>query len=436
MYASIINELKSNNSRLFKESVIEREMLNDNQILFEAFNYVYNKLITFGVKQVPIQDIECETTLTWDEFNSVLNNLINRKLTGNAARDTIDELKNKCSIDDWNNWYSAILIKDLKCGVNEKTINKIAKKTKKTNFRIPVFSCQLAEPSEDHLQKVKGLKIIQSKLDGVRVLTLVNPDGNVTQFTRNGNEVTNFPKIKEQFEKMANTLSEPMVFDGEVMSATFQDLMTQIHRKRDIQTDDCCLYLFDIVPLKDFKNEICTITQLQRSNKLFDWFYTVKEIAENIDVLGFELVDLDTINGKERFNEISIKAIDSGYEGIMLKDPEAPYECKRTTSWLKKKPVITVDLAISDFEEGTGKNVGRLGAFVCEGWYGKRYIKVNVGSGFSDEQRDEYWQNKSLLRDHLVEIKADKISQNQDGSYSLRFPRFVCFRDFEVGEKV
>ena len=120
----------------------------------------------------------------------------------------------------------------------------------------------------------------------------------------------------------------------------------------------------------------------------------------------------------------------------MIKSMDAPYLCKRTDSWMKWKPTITVDLKIVGFEQGTGRNADRLGAIICEGDDNGRHICVNVGSGLSDGDRDEYWRSRDLLLGHLVEIQADAVTQNQDGSYSLRFPRFLRFRDFEAGEKV
>jgi DNA ligase-1 len=127
-------------------------------------------------------------------------------------------------------------------------------------------------------------------------------------------------------------------------------------------------------------------------------------------------------------------AIAGGYEGIMLKDPKAGYKCKRSVSWLKLKPFIEVSLTVVAVEEGTGKNIGRLGALVCEGVDDGRTISVNVGSGFSDDQRIAYWASRVLGK--IVEVRADAITQNQDGSYSLRFPRFLTFRGFENGEKL
>jgi len=129
-------------------------------------------------------------------------------------------------------------------------------------------------------------------------------------------------------------------------------------------------------------------------------------------------------------------AVAGGFEGIMIKSMDAPYECKRSDFWMKWKPTISVDLNIVGFEEGTGRNLGRLGAIICEGEDNDRRIHVNVGTGFSDALRDEYWISRDQLLGHLVEIQADAVTQNQNGTYSLRFPRFLRFRDFEAGEKV
>jgi len=107
-------------------------------------------------------------------------------------------------------------------------------------FSIPLFECQLAHDGANHESKVAGNKLIEVKLDGVRVLTVVYPDGRVDQYSRNGKELVNFPHIKAQFASIAGSLSEPTVFDGEVMSSSFQDLMRQVHRKSDVNAQGCC----------------------------------------------------------------------------------------------------------------------------------------------------------------------------------------------------
>jgi DNA ligase 1 len=105
-------------------------------------------------------------------------------------------------------------------------------------------------------------------------------------------------------------------------------------------------------------------------------------------------------------------------------------------AWLKQKPFIEVSLQIVAVEEGTGRNLGRLGAVICEGTDDGKLIKVNVGSGFTDSDRREYWDSKDSLIGQVIEVRADAVTQNQDGTYSLRFPRFMRFRGFKAGEKI
>jgi DNA ligase-1 len=344
-------------------------------------------------------------------------------------------MMNTATKAEWNGWYRRILIKDLRCGTSEKTINKVVEK-KWPQYAVPVFSCQLAHDSANHETKVIGKKYIEVKLDGVRVLTVVYPNGQVDQFSRNGKELVNFEHIKNQISKIANQFTEPMVLDGEVMSSSFQDLMKQVHRKSDVEANDAVLHLFDIIPLKNFEQGGWDKGQEERSELVYKWHKTNKGALLNVAVVGHELVDLDTNEGKKRFKEINQLAIDGGYEGIMIKDPNAPYECKRTASWLKLKPFIEVSLTVIAVEEGTGKNIGKLGALVCEGVDDGRRILVNVGSGFSDDDRSVYWANRKEVVGKIVEVRADAITQNQDGSYSLRFPRFLRFRGFDNGEKI
>ena len=227
-----------------------------------------------------------------------------------------------------------------------------------------------------------------------------------------------------------------MVFDGEVMSSSFQDLMKQVHRKSDVQSNDAILNLFDVLTLAEFEQGFSDTTQIRRSEILADWHRVYETALPNVQVVGQELVDLDTAKGQARFKMINTQAVAGGYEGIMIKDPRAPYECKRTTAWLKLKPFIEVSLEVADVEEGTGRNVGKLGALVCSGTDDGREIVVNVGSGFSDSDRDSFWTSRSRVLGQIVEVRADAVTQNQDGTYSLRFPRFLRFRGFEVGEKI
>jgi DNA ligase-1 len=153
------------------------------------------------------------------------------------------------------------------------------------------------------------------------------------------------------------------------------------------------------------------------------------EDLSSLETMSHIIVDLDTDEGNKELKTYANDMVEAGFEGIMIKDLEAPYECKRNLFWMKWKPTITVDLEVIELEEGTGRNEGRLGALVCQGTDDGKLIKVNVGSGFSDNQRSEFWGCSEDVVGETAEVLCDAISQNQDSTYSLRFPRFVRFRD-------
>ena len=431
----VISDLENHPSRLNKEAIVLVQAEAGNTEFFAGLNLAYNAMITFGLKQVKEKTDEDGPGINWDTFNGVAQRLRNRDLTGNDARDAVAALSKQATKRQWNDWYRRILIKDMRAGFSENTVNKVVEK-KYGQYAIPVFSCQLAHDSANHESKVTGSKFIEVKLDGVRVITVVYPDGRVDQYSRNGKELVNFPHVKEQLVKIAGQFTEPMVLDGEIMSGSFQDLMKQIHRKSSATANDAVLNLFDALPLTEFELGESATTQEARSEWVYKWHKANASVLPNVTVVGHELVDLDTPAGQKRYKEINAQAIAGGYEGIMLKDPNAGYKCKRSVAWLKLKPFIEVSLTVTAVEEGTGKNVGKLGAFVCEGIDDGKDIVVNVGSGFSDDDREAYWTARDEVVGKVVEVRADAITQNQDGTYSLRFPRFLRFRGFDNGEKI
>ena len=437
----VIAKLEADNSRLAKEKILLEAMNEGLDEFFEGLRMCLDKLYTFGVKQVPTKDdVISAQGCKWEVFKELAEKLNKRELTGHAARDAINLVMSSATAEQWNGFYRRILIKDLRCGVSEKTVNSVAKKNKYGKYMVPVFTCQLAHDSANHEKKLVGEKMLEVKLDGVRVVTIVYPDGKVDMFSRNGKEFTNFGHIQEELSAVVKTSPPPypVVLDGEVMSENFQDLMKQVHRKESVNAKDAVLNLFDFLPLEDFKKGVWDKSQTVRTQMLKAWYEQHKTNLNVVTVLDHEIVNLDTPEGQKTYTDVNKRAVQGGYEGIMIKDINAPYECKRSHAWLKLKPFIEVSLEVKDVEEGTGRNKGKLGALVCEGIDDGRHIKVNVGSGLSDGDRDSYWVHRSRLPGNIVEVRADAITKNQDSdeTYSLRFPRFMRFRGFDLGEKL
>ena len=432
----IIARLEADNSKLAKQAIVLEAMQEGLDEFFEGITMALDPLVTFGVKQVPTRsDVLTGQGLDWATFKVLAEQLRKRELTGHAARDAIELAMGVATTEQWNGFYRRVLIKDLRCGMSEKTVNKVAKDF--PQYAVPIFGCQLAHDGANHPKKMTGMKQIEVKLDGVRVLAVCK-GSKVELFSRNGKQFHNFPHIIEEIEAVLAAKPAPYdcVLDGEVMSADFQDLMKQLQRKDGKKATDAVLHLFDFIPLTDFLAGSWDKPQTTRSNYVKYWVMENESVLQHVQACAWEDVDLDSKEGQERFVELNKKAVDGGYEGVMIKDVDAPYECKRSHAWLKAKPFIEVTLEVVDVEEGTGRNEGRLGAVVCSGEDDGKNIRVNVGSGFTDDNRSVFWSGRNALIGQLVEVRADAVTQNQDGTYSLRFPRFKTFRGFEVGEKL
>ena len=442
--ADWIRDLESSDSRLHKESVIEKALMaaklgsaNAQCFLFNCYQ-AYNPYYVFGVKKVP-ETVGLEGRLNpWPKFWAMLEALRTRSLTGHNAKTAIEFMSEQFDSVEWNGLCRRVIIKDLRCGISEKTLNKVLENTE---WRIPVFTCQLATDSEKHVAKMKGIKRLEQKLDGVRVLAVITKT-TANLYSRNGKPFENFPHIvealdliKNKFAKLFQACPRGFVLDGEIIGESFQALMKQAQRKSDVQTEGMTYSVFDVVPLADFERGFWNAQQHKRFH-ILEEYRAVFEMTDCVRVMVGIDVDLATAEGHDIMRRYAEDAVAAGFEGIMIKSLDAPYECRRSTFWLKWKPTITVDLNIVGFEEGTGRNEGRLGAIICEGVDNDRRIRVNVGSGLSDANRDEYWSARDQLLGDVIEVEADAVTQNQDGTYSLRFPRFVRFRGFEPGEKL
>ena len=463
---SILRAITATDSKNEKLAIIKNEAVAGNEEFFKGLRFALDNFDTFGIKKVPERTGPEGEGLDFTTFATFAYLFIARTSTGHAAARQIEQMMAMATNEQWNGWYRLILIKDLKAGFSETTLNKAVAGIK-DEYAVPVFACQLARDCVDEEGNVdeselQGIKQIDVKLDGMRVITIVYPNGTVTQTSRNGKELLNFGMVKEQIAQGSN-FTEPMVLDGEIMSASFQDLMKQAKRKTNVQADDSVLNLFDIIPLREFVVGVGTVKQRERTALLNAWYEAAAECMPNVTVVGTETVDLDTPAGCARLLEINRAALAGKYEGVMLKDPAAVYECKRGDSWLKMKPFIEESLTVVAVEPGKvgSKFEGTMGALVCEDTVDGKPVKVNVGGGYSIQLRAQIWARhtgrpvtwlKKVKKEWvtmteqpdggpiiglIAEVRADALTKSQDGdTWSMRFPRFKTFRGAVAGEKI
>ena len=145
----VIQQLEADNSRLAKEAILTTAMEEGLDEFFEGVTMCLDKLYTFGVKQVPVSEVDGQG-LSWSNFKQLAEALYRRDITGHEARDAIKLAMDVATKAQWNDFYRRILIKDLRCGVSEKTVNTVAKKTGKDAYKVPVFECMLAHDGPNH----------------------------------------------------------------------------------------------------------------------------------------------------------------------------------------------------------------------------------------------------------------------------------------------
>jgi DNA ligase-1 len=121
------------------------------------------------------------------------------------------------------------------------------------------------------------------------------------------------------------------------------------------------------------------------------------------------------------------KCIKHGHEGTVVKNMNAVWQPKRTKDCGKCKAEEDCDLVVVGWVLGTGKYSNMLGNLVCETSDGK--LRVNVGSGFSDEERA---QPPEYFLDKIVTVRYNQLIKSKDEAkaWTLFLPRFVCLRDF------
>jgi DNA ligase-1 len=425
--------LQSSSSMLFKRDFIKEQSAAENEIFFKGLNWGCSTFTTFGIKQIEESDTD-GTGLDWNEFEYALKSLSDRKYTGHSAIALVDSLMESATIDQWNLWYRPILIKDMRAGFTYKTVNESVVFER---HKIPIFGCMLASPSEQHERHMKGLKIVDPKLDGIRLIAIVDPFKlTVDLRSREGKDLNKFPSITEGFmsimEHLRSKCTEPLVFDGEMISKNFKETMRMVNSLSVDNFSDAQIFIFDVVPLSEFQAGKGTTNQLIRKNILDSIFKHVTHPA--LVSIPYHRFNLDSPEGYKAYLDKNKEYLKMGLEGVMIKDPEGVYECRRSFAWLKAKPFIEITMTVTGMYVGINKYSSMMGGLSGIGEYDNKTIISNVGSGFSDKERQLIHDLGEKVINMLMEVRADGISQNADGSYSLRFPRFKTFRGTVPGE--
>jgi len=422
----ILEELESNNSRLFKEEILETHQ--KNELLHRVFTIVGDPYVNFYIakfkapKILRHQDSDDAVILSFLDF--LEKELATRNITGNDAKNAVEQFFLKLD-ERQAKWCTRILLKNLRCGVQETTVNKVWPGS------IVKFSVQLAESLDSHFEKEKGIIVddfisypvrVEPKLDGLRCVA-VKHNGEVTLFTRNGTVLETLPTIKAALE---NSGWDNFVLDGEAMGADWNESASVVmSRKKSKDDSNIVFYAFDAMHFDDWKSQVNT-------SSLSDRVELVKEL---LDMLP-QNAPVKNVEGKTAKDQTELlnfysDCMEKGYEGIMVKKLSASYVFKRSDSVLKLKPVTTYEGVI------VGAYEGRRGSKREGLWGGFEVVLPNgaitrLGGGFTDKLKAEIGMNPESWFGKVVEMEGQPDPLTDDGltkDGKVRFPVFVRLRE-------
>lgn len=414
-FNSFKNEICANNSRNYKLEIL-RKYANDSDIKY-YLNFIYNPYITTGISD---KKLAKDVTLIHNQFSNVYELLEYIKINNTGKDSILSAIHSfELSLSDPNLiiLLDSIICKDIQLGVDVSSINKAM-----DNY-IPKFSVQLANKYFDKPEVVKNKYFsLTTKIDGGRIIAK-KKNGKINFFTRTGQPYEGLVDLDREFSE---NFPDNICLDGEItlldpkgLSSKDQYKQTMMITRRDGEKHGVKMLVFDYMTADDFENQSCNMIYTERRSALDDLF-------SNNNSRYFTLLPiLYSGNDESQILKWLEYNVDNGEEGVMININDALYDFKRTNNLLKVKKFNSMELRVIGFEEGTGKNKDSLGALLVK--YKDNNI-VKVGSGLSDELRDEIWKNKDFYVNKIAEIGYFEETENQNGGKSLRFPTFKDFR--------
>lgn len=406
----IIKELENTNSSNEKLAIMQHNK--DFCTLKRCFELAYSPTVNFFMKQLPeARDVGANYNTSLSEGLDEILNLSNRVITGNAAKDFYKELLHTLSFED-QIILNRIVKGDMKCGVGKTICNKVWKGLIVVPPRQGAAS--MNEKSLKKLHSIKNLAI-ELKSDGSYAASVCGE--NTTMMSRNGNPLDIEPLQKHLSCGAFNgyALEGELVYDLE--KATREEgngKVTKIVKgtASEEDKDNVFLQVWDCISTEYYrpkgKWEVDNTTRrgcLQNLVGLYNMWCREHDIKSKI-----VLIDRHENVSVEEAMEIFEGYVRDGMEGAIAKDMDAGWsDTGKPAYCIKIKRKEPADLKVVSTYEGKegSKYVGMLGGLYCESECGR--IKVSVGSGFSDEERQEFLENPPKI----IETEYDSITKDK-----------------------
>lgn len=430
MINAIFEHLATDAGRKFKEDVLAQHK--DNDVLKMVVEMALNPLTNFYIRKIPEYTKTTGPTASLYWALDELWALADRKVTGHAAIQHLANILSSLDEDDAE-VIKKIIQKDLRCGVSEATANKI---WKGLIPEFPYMRCCLPKHTKMDKFDWAGGVFSQLKADGMFANVSRYSDGSVSLLSRSGSE---FPM--EQFGQLAKQISvtfapdtqthgEVLVKrDGEVLPREVGNgiLNSVLKGGSFAANEQPILLVWDQLPLS------AVVPGGKYNTPYHERYATLADQLAGEKPTAIEMIPTRIVHSVEEAHEHYAEMLAEGYEGTIIKNCTAIWEDTTSKQQVKYKLDIDVDLKITGFTAGNGKNAELFGSITCESEDG--LLVVNV-SGFKDKKqagvltRAEIWEKREELIGTVMTVKSNNIMKptKSNDKYSLFLPRFVEFR--------
>lgn len=423
-------ELEAESGKIAKQDILSK--YSELKYFKETMKFLYNNMIVTGISKSKLNDergqrpVEGFTILdNYAELLEYLKKNSTGKLTDLATVHCMISNYKDIPADEHNDIYRmlrGVVTKDIPLGVSAATLNKVYGK----GF-VPKFDVMLAKKFEPEKHTKDGVlpvaHAITEKIDGNRMATLIDEEGNVTLMARSGKPYEGYTELVEDIKKMKLT---NIVLDGELLAKNPDNLpsdelfaKTQSLTRTKGEKVGLEYWVYDALPLDEFIAGKSSDTYMSRRHSLGIMQSTFDE-TDGIHILPILewSRELDVVT--KYADQMGVE----GKEGVMLSSANGLYTTTRSSQLLKVKQFFTMDLMCTGVIEET--RGGKLGAIQVD----YKGNTVKVGSGFSDAERIHFWNNPDEIVGSIVEVQYFEVSTNKDtGLESLRFPTFRMVRD-------
>lgn len=416
---SIIEELRNTSSTNEKKAILTKyEDKNDLKKLLEL-TYNPHKKYKMTEKSIDINDFDENGVDGYVCFGALLKKLSESNINDKLRQDTNKFLA--FTDERIRDLYKCVLLKDLKIGVNATTLNKVWKGLIPAGETGVEIKPMLASKFNFDKPPVGDFAVTE-KLDGIRCLAICKEDS-IQLFSRQGKLIEGCVSIETTLMGMRMQVGRDFVLDGELLAmncgydTVYKETTKRVKNKNEIK-EGIYYMAFDMLEMEEFN-------QLKGIHKYHERLQKLLDLDKLMGSMFVRIIrPLYIGNDMDEVLELLKVYKKLGAEGLMVNLMDAPYEFKRSKNILKVKVMQTADLRIVGFEEGQGRNAGKLGAILVD----FKGNKVGVGSGFTDFDREYIWKNQDQYLGKIAEIQYFEITKDKTGTESLRFPVWKYLR--------